>query len=74
MSLKRIERLGTVQISGEHCEIFLAGKVWKIKDLSRNGTGVDSERIQKGEIRDLTEGTLITVSYPHNGNQEALIQ
>ena len=45
-------------VSGTHCEIFVAGNVFKIRDLgSRNGTYVDG--IQVGDMTEISSGSIL---------------
>lgn len=45
-------------VSGTHCEIFVAGNVFKVRDLgSRNGTYVDG--IQVGDTAEISSGSIL---------------
>ena len=45
-------------VSGTHCEIFVAGNIFKIRDLgSKNGTYVDG--IQVGDVAEISSGSVL---------------
>ena len=45
-------------VSGTHCEIFVAGNVFKVRDLgSKNGTYVDG--IQVGDTAEISSGSIL---------------
>lgn len=45
-------------VSGRHCEIFVAGNIFKVRDLgSKNGTYVDG--IQIGDVAEISSGSIL---------------
>lgn len=45
-------------VSGTHCEVFVAGNIFKIRDLgSKNGTYVDG--IQVGDVAEISSGSVL---------------
>ena len=46
---------------------------WKVKDLSRNGTSVNDEKLGKDVVRELQGGETITVSHPFGGSTDTHI-
>lgn len=45
-------------VSSEHASVYFYKERWKVRDLaSRNGTWVDGERLQSGEVRSLRAGS-----------------
>lgn len=45
-------------VSGRHCEIFVAGNLFKVRDLgSKNGTYVDG--IQIGDVAEISSGSIL---------------
>src|SRR5919201_2723770 len=46
-------------VSGRHARIFFQDNTWWIEDMSRNGTILDDERLQRGQRHSIRVGQLI---------------